>query len=116
MNSDEPSKWCARCHKGHEYGERCPHRTWKKNIKQRFAAKKRRSTVLNKHKKMLLEMMPSCNKCGVSVTNKTAELDHIVPVIRGGGNRLDNLQLLCKNCHTEKTKKEIAEGKRLRNV
>jgi hypothetical protein len=33
------------------------------------------------------------------------EIDHIVEVVHGGGNNIDNLQLLCACCHTVKTKR-----------
>jgi 5-methylcytosine-specific restriction protein A len=31
------------------------------------------------------------------------EVDHIVPLSEGGNNSLDNLQALCKSCHSRKT-------------
>jgi len=34
------------------------------------------------------------------------ELDHIVPLIDGGGHELDNLQTLCTPCHRKKTAEE----------
>lgn len=34
------------------------------------------------------------------------ELDHIVPLIDGGGHEDDNLQSLCTPCHSEKTAQE----------
>lgn len=40
-----------------------------------------------------------CVKCG-SVQQLT--VDHIVPLARGGGNELDNLQILCKSCNSSK--------------
>lgn len=37
------------------------------------------------------------------------ELDHIVPLVDGGGHELENLQTLCTPCHKEKTVREAAE-------
>lgn len=37
------------------------------------------------------------------------ELDHIVPLIEGGGHELSNLQTLCVPCHREKSARESRE-------
>lgn len=34
------------------------------------------------------------------------EVDHIIPLRDGGSNRFDNLQALCKSCHSRKTVRE----------
>ncbi len=34
------------------------------------------------------------------------EVDHIVPLAAGGSNTIDNLQPLCRSCHSKKTVKE----------
>jgi 5-methylcytosine-specific restriction endonuclease McrA len=36
------------------------------------------------------------------------ELDHVVPLIDGGGHELDNLQTLCTPCHKTKTAREAS--------
>ena len=40
-----------------------------------------------------------------TVVHRTSslELDHIIPLHRGGSNESDNLQLLCTDCHKVKT-------------
>ena len=46
-----------------------------------------------------------CCNCGA--TNNLA-VDHIVPISRGGTNKMDNLRLLCKLCNSEKGAKILA--------
>jgi hypothetical protein len=41
----------------------------------------------------------SCRICG---SENDITIDHIVPVIKGGKNYLDNLQLLCRSCNSRK--------------
>lgn len=45
-----------------------------------------------------------CRICGSS---EELEIDHIVPVIRGGETEKENLQALCKSCNTKKGIKTI---------
>jgi hypothetical protein len=39
-----------------------------------------------------------CRKCGTSI--RPLQVDHIVPLSRGGTNNLGNLQTLCLRCHS----------------
>lgn len=43
-----------------------------------------------------------CNICR-NLLNYTYEIDHIIPLYKGGTNNPNNLQALCRNCHGEKT-------------
>ncbi|MDE2118263.1 MAG: HNH endonuclease [Betaproteobacteria bacterium] len=46
-----------------------------------------------------------CVKCGASPSNNhkvELEVDHIIPVAKGGGNALENLQILCRDCNQGK--------------
>jgi 5-methylcytosine-specific restriction protein A len=46
------------------------------------------------------------------------EFDHRIPCAEGGDNSLENCDVLCRNCHGAKTKKDvprIAKGKRIRD-
>lgn len=46
-----------------------------------------------------------CIKCGSSIN---LEIDHIIPIAKGGKTTMDNLQTLCKDCN--KNKSDIIEG------
>lgn len=43
-----------------------------------------------------------CNKCG-DLLSAAFEIDHIIPLYKGGSNEAHNLQALCRNCHGMKT-------------
>ena len=40
------------------------------------------------------------------ISSEGFEVDHIIPVRQGGTDEMENLQLLCRECHVEKTKNE----------
>ncbi|MFL9976059.1 HNH endonuclease [Paraburkholderia graminis] len=45
-----------------------------------------------------------CRCCSVAV--RTGLVDHIKPLAQGGSNHDDNLQLLCHDCHVDKTNRD----------
>ena len=58
-------------------------------------------------KNLLIEKRgPYCEKCGEGIE---LQVDHIVPISRGGTNDLENLQLLCYKCHQERHHYEFSE-------
>ena len=55
-------------------------------------------------RQVILSRDPWCKLCDIAPSN---EMDHIVPLSRGGTNDDDNLQGVCKRCHSKKTMKEL---------
>jgi len=53
--------------------------------------------------KMVLRRSPICEICN---RNPSTETDHILPKVEGGTDHPDNLQGLCKPCHSRKTGRE----------
>lgn len=43
-----------------------------------------------------------CCKCGASEKYTNLEIDHIIPIAKGGKSTYDNLQTLCHRCNIEK--------------
>lgn len=51
-----------------------------------------------------------CQICGAAARDgATLEIDHIVPVSKGGGSELDNLQVLCLACNRGKSDRPMFE-------
>lgn len=43
-----------------------------------------------------------CTYCGQRRISRSFEIDHMTPVIRGGSNDMDNLQVICRPCNQRK--------------
>ena len=50
----------------------------------------------------ILAQRPVCEHCDCQASE---DIDHIVPLERGGTNEPNNLQALCHSCHSRKTAK-----------
>jgi len=44
-----------------------------------------------------------CQYCGISVTEKTASVDHVIPQSQGGRGSWDNLSTACRRCNSTKS-------------
>jgi 5-methylcytosine-specific restriction protein A len=56
---------------------------------------------------------PYCRSCLVAGKRvATDEIDHIVPLARGGSNARSNMQGLCDPCHKAKSKTEREAARR----
>lgn len=56
-----------------------------------------------------------CTHCS-KTTKRAWELDHIVPLIEGGGFELSNMQTLCRRCHRTKTAAEAKNRAEKRRI
>lgn len=45
-----------------------------------------------------------CKYCGEIIDHNNISMDHIVPLSRGGNSTIENIQLICKKCNTQKDK------------
>lgn len=55
---------------------------------------------------MLLSFFDCCPRCG---ENKPLTCDHIIPLVQGGTNYLDNIQALCRSCNSSKNMYQIVD-------
>lgn len=75
---------------------------------KRFYKLKSERVELTKEQKddLLKECDNKCEKCEKKLIKKQYQFDHIEPLASGGSNEVDNIQVLCIECHHEKTKSE----------
>jgi len=53
---------------------------------------------------LFIERQGSCASCQSRIqAGKSWDIDHVLPLALGGSNAPQNLQLLCKPCHIQKT-------------
>lgn len=64
-------------------------------------------------KSILLRQNNKCDYCGVELNEENMQLDHIIPVSKGGDNSLDNIHFVCKNCNLRKFTREEKEFKKI---
>lgn len=82
--------------------EYCSKKCQKKAYYLRNKSKKSSSFNTRYYRKLVVEFLgKKCFKCG-GIDN--LEIDHINDLSNGGKNTIENIQLLCKSCHTKKSK------------
>ena len=69
------------------------------HLRTEFRPASRNHLSASKRKRVLLRDKGRCVKCG---SRENLEIDHMVPLARGGSSRLENLQLLCQDCNRRK--------------
>ena len=62
------------------------------------------STVYKKNRKILLASSQVCVTCGGEATTA----NHIVPISKGGGDELSNLEPMCHMCNSTLQDRDVA--------
>jgi len=78
---------------------------WKHSSSSSSYKQKRRRQLIPKgirHEVFQLDNY-KCLECGVTSNICSLEIDHIIPVSRGGTDEMSNLQTLCYTCNREKS-------------
>ena len=69
----------------------------------------RRQVTARTKKEVAARATWKCEACGTLVS-ANYEVDHVVPLFRGGGNEMENLRCLCPDCHRTKTAEDRRGG------
>lgn len=70
-------------------------------IMMREFMKKKNSVRFSKSNVLLRDGF-ICQYCGISVSQKTATLDHVLPTSKGGKNTFENCTCACSDCNGDK--------------
>lgn len=97
--SSKNNGYCDK-HKNHGWTKYQQSKEGETRVYQTSVWKKKRQIVINR----AMGLCESCDKEGRITPG--VEVDHIVPVSRGGTDEISNLQLLCVPCHRKKTANE----------
>jgi len=57
-----------------------------------------------------------CALCGVTKDERPLNVDHIIPLSRGGKSTKDNLQVLCSRCNRTKSNKDDTDFRELKHI
>ena len=68
----------------------------------------KRTLTAYEKKKVAARAKWHCEKCG-EMLDESFEIDHIIPLHRGGEDTIENCQALHSKCHKEKTIREEIE-------
>lgn len=90
-----------------DYRKNNPEAVQKHHMTRR--ARKAQNGVFEVSKKELQRLMKGpCVSCG---SMERINIDHIIPIARGGAHSIGNLQPLCKSCNSSKIDKTMTEWK-----
>jgi 5-methylcytosine-specific restriction endonuclease McrA len=67
-----------------------------------FARRLKSNQVIATHQVRSAVFHKSKFKCAHCGTRENLSVDHIIPVLHGGGDELENLQALCRRCNSSK--------------
>lgn len=70
----------------------------------KITVKKERNKMTNSLRYSVLKKYNfKCSACGKSVNEVKLQIDHIIPVSKGGKTEISNLQTLCEQCNSGKS-------------
>lgn len=81
-----------------------------------FVHEKRRSMTKARVARIYALREGRCGICKIQIGFKPYELDHIVPLSHGGTDLDDNIQILCRYCHAEKTGGDIRTAGKIKRT
>ena len=93
-----------------EYEEKYGKKIWK------HRARDSRTVPGSLRYQVLTRAKHRCRLCGISADEKALDVDHIIPVNKGGRTVIENLQALCYTCNSQKSDKDDTDFRNWNNL
>ena len=93
-----------------EYEEKYGKKIWK------HSARDSRTVPGSLRYQVLTRAKHRCRLCGISADEKALDVDHIIPVNKGGRTVIENLQALCYTCNSQKSDKDDTDFRNWNNL
>ena len=111
FSEDEKNQIIALCdEKIKEYEEKYGKKIWK------HRARDTRAISGSLRYQVLKDAKDRCELCGISKQEKALDIDHIIPVNKGGKTVIENLQALSYTCNSQKSDKDDTDFRNWNNL
>lgn len=96
-----------------EWAKNNPDKTRNYNRTQRarrkFAIQASESATTQEVKAWIDAQSPVCSYCAIQLSSDQIQLDHVIPLSRGGSHTIDNFAISCRSCNCSKGNKTLEE-------
>ena len=77
--------------------------------RRKFALQASESATTQEVKAWIDAQSPVCSYCAIELSSDQIQLDHVIPLSRGGSHTIDNFAISCKSCNCSKGNKTLDE-------
>jgi 5-methylcytosine-specific restriction protein A len=81
-----------------------------RQVQSRIESKRTTGSKWMAIRERVLRITPHCVECyNQGKVTPAQEIDHIIPLFKGGTDDMDNLQALCQSHHADKTRADLGQ-------
>ena len=77
--------------------------------RRKFAILAAESATTQEVKAWIDAQSPVCSYCAIELSSDQIQLDHVIPLSKGGSHTIDNFAISCKSCNCSKGNKTLEE-------
>ena len=77
--------------------------------RRKFALSYAESATTQEVKAWIDAQSPVCSYCAIELSSDQIQLDHVIPLSKGGSHTIDNFAISCKSCNCSKGNKTLEE-------